>query len=86
MSGWHFTMHALARGVEMALDADEIRQALTSPARLADAGHGLTWRKRGRVAVLCDERDRAVVTIAWSKEDGDPRYSRDDLSLCRDPG
>lgn len=89
ISEWSITRHALRRAVEMALDPDEIREALIHPTRPlpAPGDDGSHRIHTERIYLVVDLARRRVITIGWNSFDGKriQRYDRDDISLCRDP-
>lgn len=67
--GWHFTQHALARALDMAVDADDIKRVLTNPEVKQPSGKGYPdgysiWAS-GRIALVVVPADQVVVTILW---------------------
>lgn len=67
--GWHFTMHAVRRILDMAVDPDEVKALLDNPDVVQPSGKGYPphfriWAK-GRIAVVIHPEDRTVVTCLW---------------------
>lgn len=69
LNGWTFSQHALERALDMALDAEVIREVLLTPKVKQPNGTGYgdgceVWAGE-RIALVVHPADRVVVTILW---------------------
>ena len=78
---WTFTPHSVDRALDMALDAEELRLALTRPEYIRPSpptrprySH-CKMHIRGRLALAVDPTTKTVITIMWYEQhkSGDPR-------------
>jgi hypothetical protein len=67
--GWHFTHHALARALDMALDPDDIRAVLSGPHVAQPGGpdypDGYEIWATNRIALVVRPEEHVVVTCLW---------------------
>jgi hypothetical protein len=91
IDGWTFTKHAIERAMEMCLDGDEIREALTNPPLVVASRkyHGCHNIVTKRLMIATSQPEKVVITIGWNSSDGQRivRYSRtleQDLFRIRD--
>lgn len=81
MTKWEFTYHALKRGVEMCLTAEEILDALNHPGsrhrnRKPIKGRAQWVYVKNRLIVIVADDGHTVITILWRDRDKTP--SRED--------
>lgn len=95
ISEWTFSRHATDRALDMALDADELRLALTHPDYTRDAPltkpeyEGCKIHIRGRLSVVVNPALKRVITVIWYKQfqSGDTtrrRTAKEDEEYFRD--
>lgn len=86
VDGWTFSVHALERCLDMALDATEIRECLANPETITPSGpkYAPDTRvyARGRFALAVAPDAKCVITALWRGEvydrGEDERFWRDD--------
>lgn len=84
---WKFSSHAVDRALDMALDADELRLALTRPDYVRPSPPtrpeyvGMKIHIRGRLAVAVNPSTKTVITVMWYEQfkSGDTRRRIDVL-------
>jgi len=87
---FEFTDHAMRRALDMALDAEDIRECLGNPRHVKAATAGREMWVRGKVAAIVKPDDGfwVVVTFMWATANGwamEPvRSRREGLSAERD--
>lgn len=86
---WTFTQHALSRAVDMAIDPEELREAIERPVRALPSTHypGCHLIHTERLALAVNLIEKVVITVLWNTWNGRcvERFSRDDdLDRCRD--
>ncbi|MDO5533203.1 MAG: hypothetical protein Q4F65_00940 [Propionibacteriaceae bacterium] len=60
--------HALERALDMGVDGNEIRRAVTAPQDVRDGRHGCELRTAGRIVVVFNPAAGLVVTVMWRYE------------------
>ena len=93
LEGWKFAWHALRRAVDMAVEADELREVLTRPKRTCHSRkYKNCWvMSNGRIALAVNPHEKVVITVLWDTFDADTnslayRFERgevDDAELKR---
>lgn len=82
----HFTKHALQRALEMALEADELREAYENPDSVRWSVKYENWTyTKGRVTLAVahdDNGSAAILTILWAT----PELWAQDAQLPAAPG
>lgn len=69
LDGWSFSIHAMERALDMALDGEEIKAALTRPDVVNPGTHPhQRFHLRGRISLLLDMDNKRIVTILWSAQ------------------
>lgn len=89
---WTLSRHAIERALEMAVDPEEIREALECPDEEpypSDSYPGKHHLRSGRLMLAVNLDDKTVITIGWNTWDGKRvhRYNRtieEDLKRIRD--
>lgn len=86
---WNFTHHALSRAVDMALDPEELREAIERPVRPVEsmAYPGVHLIHTERIVLAVNLAARVVITVLWNTFDGRTltRFDRNnDIERCRD--
>ncbi|MFM9643157.1 hypothetical protein [Streptomyces turgidiscabies] len=86
---WTFSHHALSRAVDMALDPEELRQAIERPVRPVEsrAYPGAHLIHTDRIVLCVNLAAKVVITIVWNTFDGErlTRFDRNnDFDRCRD--
>ena len=92
---WNFSAHAVDRALDMALDADELRLALTRPHMMRNAPltrpeyEGCRIYIRDRISVVVNPETKTGITVIWHKQykSGDTRRratAREDEEFFRD--
>lgn len=85
--GWYLSAHALDRALDMAVDAEDIKDCIRQPARVWDAQKypGCKFYAKGRIGLAVNPELKAVITVLWDQAWTKGRWDRDDISLSRDP-
>jgi hypothetical protein len=86
---WTFSRHALERAVDMAIDPEELREAIERPTRpLPSVKYpGCHLLHTERIVLCVNLKERVVITVVWNTFDGqrNVRFDRDDdIERCRD--
>lgn len=88
---WTFTHHALSRAVDMALDPEELREAIERPTRPLPSMNypGCHLIHTERIVLCVNLSECVVITVIWNTFDGarNVRFDREDIEdieRCRD--
>jgi hypothetical protein len=91
LDGWEMTRHAIQRALDMAVDAEEIRDAILSPARIDETPNRYPPERKlytkGRLTLCVHVADKAVLTVMWNRwwSGNGARFDRDhDEEFWRD--
>ena len=86
---WTLTKHAVQRALDMAVDAEELRDILCCPKRTwrSDKYEGCWNLSNGRITLAVDPDTRDVITVLWDSLTEVGRFDRNieqDIHRIRD--